>query len=76
MESLWQERLISLQRQDQKMVMQQRESIKFTVSDTGEVQKVRMKDDTIKVEVLKTDKKNKKKVPRMPSLHLSLMARK
>lgn len=39
------------------------ESIKFTVSDTGEVQKVRMKDDTIKVEILKTDKKNNKKLP-------------
>ena len=38
-------------------------SIKFTVSDTGEVQKVRMKDDTIKVEILKTDKKNNKKLP-------------
>lgn len=38
-------------------------SIKFTVSDTGEIQKVRMKDDTIKVEVLKTDKKNNKKLP-------------
>lgn len=38
------------------------ESIKFTVSDTGEIQKVRMKDDTIKVEVLKTDKKDKDKV--------------
>lgn len=37
-------------------------SIKFTVSDTGEIQKVRMKDDTIKVEVLKTDKKDKDKV--------------
>ena len=36
-------------------------SIKFTVSDTGEIQKVRMKDDTIKVEVLKTDKKDKNK---------------
>lgn len=39
------------------------ESVKFTVSDTGEVQKVRMKDDTIKVEILKTDKKNNKKLP-------------
>lgn len=39
------------------------ESIKFTVSDTGEVQNVRMKDDTIKVEILKTDKKNNKKLP-------------
>ena len=39
------------------------ESIKFTVSDTREVQKVRMKDDTIKVEILKTDKKNNKKLP-------------
>lgn len=39
------------------------ESIKFTVSDTGKVQKVRMKDDTIKVEILKTDKKNNKKLP-------------
>lgn len=39
------------------------ESIKFTVSDTGEVQKVRMKNDTIKVEILKTDKKNNKKLP-------------
>lgn len=37
------------------------ESIKFTVSDTGEIQKVHMKDDTIKVEVLKTDKKDKNK---------------
>lgn len=39
------------------------ESIKFTVSDTGKVQNVRMKDDTIKVEILKTDKKNNKKLP-------------
>lgn len=39
------------------------ESVKFTVSDTGEIQKVRMKDDTIKVEILKTDKKNNKKLP-------------
>lgn len=38
------------------------ETVKFTVSDTGEIQKVRMKDDTIKVEVLKTDKKDKDKV--------------
>lgn len=39
------------------------ESVKFTVSDTGKVQKVKMKDDTIKVEILKTDKKNNKKLP-------------
>lgn len=39
------------------------ESVKFTVSDTGEIQKARMKDDTIKVEILKTDKKNNKKLP-------------
>lgn len=38
------------------------ETVKFTVSDTGKIQKVRMKDDTIKVEVLKTDKKDKDKV--------------
>lgn len=39
------------------------ESVKFTVSDTGKVQNVKMKDDTIKVEILKTDKKNNKKLP-------------
>lgn len=38
------------------------ESINFTVSDTGEIQKVIMKDDTIKVEILKVDKKNNKKL--------------
>ena len=31
------------------------ESISFTVADTGEVQKVEMKDDITKVEISKTD---------------------
>lgn len=45
------------------------ESIQFTVEDTAEVQKIEMKDDVTKVEVLKTDTDGKE----LPGAKLSIL---
>lgn len=39
------------------------ESVEFTVQDDGKIQKVSMKDETIKIKIVKKDSKNNKKLP-------------